>query len=524
LVIVIKNGGERIMRKLLKPRKQATPKEQNQSDKKFPIRNHLEENLDECKKQFEHCSDVVFRYLMVGEHKASLIFIDGLIDTASVEIHALNQLLAPIKTEKLTAEYIKQEIVSTNQVTITDDLDELIKHVLKGNTAILVDQLDKGIILDAKGGARRSVSEPETETTVRGSKEGFTENLRVNTALVRQRIHSQDLKIISREVGTHTRTEIAILYMENLAPPELIKEVFKRLDRIKIDGVLESGYIEELIEDHPMSFFPQIQNTERPDTVAANLLEGRVSIIVNGTPFALILPVSFWQFIQASEDYYQRFHIAIFLRLLRVALLFFSLLLPAFYIAVTTFHQEMIPTNLLYSIAASREAIPFPVFIEAMIMEMAFEALREAGVRLPKIVGQAVSILGALVIGQAAVEAGIVSAPMVIIVSVTGIASFTIPRFNMSISIRLLRFPMMILAGTFGLFGVIIGAICVLTHLCKLRSFGVPYFTPLGPLKWNELKDVFIRVPWWDMDQRPTDFVDDNVVRETPDLEPSPSK
>lgn len=203
-------------------------------------------------------------------------------------------------------------------------------------------------------------------------------------------------------------------------------------------------------------------------------------------------------------------------------MIFLALMLPAIYIAVTTYHQEMIPTNLLYSIAASRESIPFPAFVEAMIMEIAFESLREAGLRLPKVIGQAVSILGALVIGQAAVEAGIVSAPMVIIVSLTGIASFTIPKFNLAITIRILRFPMMLLAGLFGLFGITLGSILIVTHLCKLRSFGVPYFSPIGPFKWKELKDVFIRAPWWAMDKRPTQTISENVQRQTEHMRPSP--
>jgi spore germination protein len=495
-------------------------KHTDQSDKETPVALDINENIKILKKELNNCSDIVFRSLMVGNHKAYIVFVDGLIDRVSVELHALQQLLGQMTVENLTAEYLEENIVSVNSVIESKDIMNLIKQILDGNTVLLVDTLTKALVLDAKGGQRRSVSESETESSIRGPREGFTENLRVNTALVRHKIHSKDLKIIAKEVGEQTRTSLAILYMENLAPPELVDEIISRIERIEVDGVLESGYIEEFIEDNPWSFFPQIQNTERPDSVAANLLEGRVAIIVNGTPFALILPVTFWQFLQASEDYYQRYHIAFFLRFLRVVLLFLALLLPAFYVACTTFHQEMIPTNLLYSIAASREAIPFPAFVEALIMEISFEALREAGIRLPKVIGQAVSILGALVIGQAAVEAGIVSAPMVIVVSLTGIASFTIPRFNMAISIRLLRFPMIFLAGTFGLVGVVIGSITLLTHLCRLRSFGVPYFSPLGPLKWSELKDVFIRVPWWEMNQRPSEFVKEDVVREKNNLKP----
>lgn len=513
--------GEFVRRHLKKPKKlKETIELQRQIEKE--VVGEITRNIDLLKSIFADCSDVKFRPLKVEERTAYLIFIDGLIDNTSIQFNALHELLSETQIDDLTADYIQQKMVSISDVLEANQLAEIVKQVLDGNTILLVDGIAQALVLNAKGGERRAVAEPETETAVRGPREGFTESIAVNIALIRQKIRSSHLKLITREIGTETRTIIGVMYLDNLASPDLVAEVQKRLSRIKIDAILESGYIEELIEDEPRSLFPQIQNTERPDTVAGNLLEGRVAILVNGSPFTLILPTTFWQLLQANEDYYHRFHISIFIRALRILMIFLALMLPAIYIAVTTYHQEMIPTNLLYSIAASREAIPFPAFVEAMIMEIAFESLREAGLRLPKVIGQAVSILGALVIGQAAVEAGIVSAPMVIIVSLTGIASFTIPKFNLAITIRMLRFPMMVLAGLFGLFGISIGSIMIVTHLCKLRSFGVPYFSPLGPLNWKELKDVFIRAPWWAMDRRPTQTIRENVKRQTDHLRPSP--
>ncbi|GIN60988.1 putative membrane protein YfkQ [Robertmurraya siralis] len=508
-------------RRLIKPKK---IKESIEIDNKTgePISADVEENIDIIKSLFESCADVKFRSFKVQEYSAYLIYIDGLIDNMSIQFSALHELLSKTRIEHLNADFIQEKMVSINDVVEADKLDEIVKQVLDGNTVLMVDGIDKALVLNAKGGERRSVSEPETETAVRGPREGFTESIAVNIALIRQKIKSSHLKLITKEIGTETRTIIGLMFIDHLASPDLVEEVEKRLERIEIDGILESGYIEELIEDEPRSLFPQIQNTERPDTVVGNLLEGRVALLVNGSPFTLILPATFWQFLQANEDYYHRYHISLFIRLLRILMIFLALMLPAIYIAVTTYHQEMIPTNLLYSIAASRESIPFPAFVEAMIMEIAFESLREAGLRLPKVIGQAVSILGALVIGQAAVEAGIVSAPMVIIVSLTGIASFTIPKFNLAITIRILRFPMMLLAGLFGLFGITLGSILIVTHLCKLRSFGVPYFSPIGPFKWKELKDVFIRAPWWAMDKRPTQTISENVQRQTEHMRPSP--
>ncbi|KKK38530.1 membrane protein [Mesobacillus campisalis] len=508
--------------KLNKP-KSAKKAELHTDNTERLISAELNANIDILKELFKDCSDIVFRMFKAGAQRAYMVFVDGLVDSNTLQFHVLEQL-EESEGEHFTVERVKDRLISAGTVNDTDKLDELVKQILGGNTGVLIDGLDAALIIDAKGGARRSVSEPETETAIRGSREGFTESLRVNTSLLRHKIRSNRLKVLSKTLGEETQTNIAIVYIEGLAAPELLDEVMNRLENIKIDGILESGYIEELIEDDTWSVFPQIQNTERPDTLAGNLLEGRVGIIVDGTPFALVLPATFWQFMQASEDYYHRFHISVFLRILRLIFIFIALLLPALYVAVTTYHQEMIPTNLLFSVAASREAIPFPAFIEALIMEISFEALREAGIRLPKLVGQAVSILGALVIGQAAVEAGIVSAPMVIIVSMTGIASFTIPRFNMSISIRLLRFPIMILAGMFGLFGIVLGTTFILTHLVKLRSFGVPYFAPLAPLNLRELKDVFIRAPWWALEKRPSQTIKGDLQRQRMHSKPSKPK
>jgi spore germination protein len=486
------------------------------------IQRNLYKNIEYLDSQFKNCSDIVFRHFLINGTKAVLIFVDGLIDNNSIQFNALHELLVEAEVKATPITQLEEKIVSISQVQELKTIGEVIQSVLDGNTVLLADRMNKALALDAKGGTMRSVAEPETEATVRGPREGFNESLRVGTSLIRRKIRSPNLKFIAKKVGAETQTNIAIAYIEGIASPDLLKEVEKRIDRIEIDGILESNYIEELIEDNPWSIFPQMQYTERPDTVAANLLEGRVAIIVDGTPFVLILPTTFWQLFQASEDYYQRYHISFFIRWIRLIFLILALYLPAIYIAILTYHQEMMPTTLLLSVAASREAIPFPAFVEAMIMEIAFEALREAGIRLPKTIGQAVSILGALVIGTAAVEAGIVSAPMVIIVSITGIASFTIPRFNLAISIRLLRFPMMFLAATFGLFGLVIGLVLLSTHLFSLRSFGVPFMAPTGPISVNELKDVFIRMPWWAMKNRPKHIAGGDYQRESDDLMPSP--
>lgn len=325
-------------------------------------------------------------------------------------------------------------------------------------------------------------------------------------------------------VGQVSQTDIVIAYIDGIAPNSVLEEVRKRIRRIQIDGVLDSCYIEEFIEDITWTPFPQVQNTERPDVVCASLFEGKVAIFVDNTPFVLVVPMTFWTGLQAADDYYERSIYTTFVRFIRYALLNIALLLPSLYVALTTFHPQLIPTNLLISIAAAREGVPFPTVIETLMMEFMFEGLREAGIRLPKPVGSAVSIVGALVIGQAAVQAGIASAPVVIIVATTGISSFGIPRYNLGTACRLLRFPMLIMAGMLGLYGVIIGFFIIIIHLLGLRSFGVPYMSPVAPLIPGNLKDIFIRAPRWSMTRRPAFISGANKRRVPEGQQPSPKR
>lgn len=456
---------------------------------------------------FSDCSDVIFRNVKISsEVEGLLVYIEGIVNSADIQDHMLRPLIRGLieqRTDEPAAPLDDTRIALT-QVKKVDTWADAAEGVLESSALLLINGSKEAWLFNVKGGVRRGVEEPQTESVIRGPREGFTETLRVNTALLRFKLKTPALKMLSMTIGTETKTNVVLTYISDIADPKLIKDVKKRLNKIKIDGILESGYIEELIEDHPYSPFPQMHYTERPDTVAGNLLEGRFAIFVDGSPFVLIAPVTMWQMLQASEDYYERFFISNLVRWIRFLFVAIALFLPALYIAITTFHQDMLPTTLILSIAGAREAIPFPALVEALIMELSFEALREAGVRLPKTVGQAVSILGALVIGQAAVQAGIVSAPMVIIVSMTGIASFTIPRFNFAITVRLLRFPIMLLAGALGLYGIVIGLVLISVHLTQMTSFGVPYLSGLSPYSKTDTKDIVIRAPWWKMINRPS--------------------
>jgi spore germination protein KA len=468
----------------------------------------LQENENRLQSIFSSCSDIVFRTIKIfGSKRCLVVFIDGLIDTN----HLDQALLKPMMLLKLEsfdsissfASMLQEEILTIAQITPLTQLQDVVQHVLKGEVVLLFDQEIQALAASVKKWEHRPIAEPSTEPVVRGPREGFNESIRSSTALLRRKIRTSSLKMKPFTVGKESNTDVVVAYIEGIALESVVEEVQNRISRIEMDAVLESGYIEEMIRDAPFSPFPMVQHTERPDVVAGALMEGKIALLVDGTPLVLIVPMTFWSAFQSPEDFYEGFISTTFIRWLRFFFLGVSLLLPSLYVAITTFHQEMIPTSLALSIAASREYTPFPALIEALIMEVTFEALREAGVRLPRPVGQAVSIVGGLVIGQAAVQAGIVSAPMVIVVSVTGIASFIIPRFNMGISIRMLRFPLIFVAGSFGLYGIGAGILAMLIHLVNLRSFGVPYFTPVAPFSWSDLKDVFVRVPWWKMRNRP---------------------
>lgn len=478
-----------------------------------PLSRELEANLREIKAIFDRCSDVVYREFVFAQNeqiRLALIYTDGLADKSQVSeqiMRALSLEVAMVTpaqriTKARALEFIKERGLCIHEIKETDKLQDVVRAIVSGDTVLLIDGHATAIINGARRWEARSISESEAEPTVRGSREAFTETLRVNTALIRRRIKSPNLKIETLRLGKVSETEVAIAYIEGIVNDKLVTEVKSRLESIRVDAVLESGYIEELIEDNPWSVFPTINHTEKPDRVAAMLLEGRVAILVDNTPFVLTVPTLFVEYLHAPEDYYERFLFAFAVRMVRFVAMIISLAMPSLYIAIVSFHHELLPTRLLLSIAAQREAIPYPVLVEVLIMELAFEVLREAGIRLPRPIGQAVSIVGALVIGDAAVRAGLVAASTVIVVALTGICSFVF-FYSASIPFRLLRFALMVLAATLGLLGLISGAAIIAIHLCMLRSFGVPYLSPIVPTTVVDLKDVVFRTPWWAMFSRP---------------------
>lgn len=466
--------------------------------------------------------------------RAAVLHFDGLVDKKLVSDNIVKPLtgqgfagrelewIAGPSGPARAFEAVKSGYVTITEVREVTDLPALLSHMSSGDCVVLIDGHPVALSCSVRGWAERGIEESPSESTVRGPRDSFNETLRTNTGFIRRRIKDPRLRIDEIRIGRLTQTAVDVVYVEGLAPRGLVAEVRTRLSRIDIDGVVESGYLEEFIEDDPNSPFPQLIRTERPDRVVGCLLEGRVAILTDGTPFALIVPVGLTMFITATEDYYERYFIGSFLGLTRFASFFIALILPSLYIAVTTFHQELLPTPLILSIAAQREGVPFPAFIEALLLELSFDVLREAGVRLPRLVGPTISIVGVLVIGQAAVQAGLVSPFMVIIVAFTGIASYATPFYNLGLSVRILRYGVMALAASLGLFGIIAAVSLLLIHLCALRSFGQPYLSPLGPLVVPDLKDAIVRAPWWALDTRPFAARRTNYRRQKQGLRPHP--
>ena len=482
----------------------------------------LDDNIEKIKTLLKDCDDIVYKDFNVGETqklKLALVFTDGLVDKPFINASIMADLMihareVPPDAPKLIEdiyELIRYGTIPSPELKDINNLDDAVLAILTGDTVLLMDGIETIIVIGTKGWPSRGVSEPNTEAIIRGSREGFTETFRFNTALVRRYIRDPRFKIKQMQLGRRSFTDLGVLYIDDIAKPELVEEVKRRLKTIDIDTIMESGYIEELIEDNPYSLFPQIKATERPDKVAAALFEGKVAILVDNTPFALIVPATFNSFFHATEDHYIRWIPATVLRMMRFLAGILSLITPALYIAVTSYHPGILPTALVLSIAASREGVPFPALIEALILELTFELIREAGVRLPSLIGGVVGIVGGLVIGQAAVEAGIVSPIMVIIVAVTAISSFSIPDYGFSNAFRLFRFMLIFASAFLGLYGMVLGLLLMLGHLVRLKSFGTPYLSPFVSFTVSDLKDTMVRLPIFMMKNRPLGIANDKV-------------
>ncbi|GGG13397.1 spore germination protein [Paenibacillus abyssi] len=438
---------------------------------------------------------LVVRRVVIGHtsFQAAVIFLEGLVDWA----HLNRSVLVPLMTMDVQEDFqpdasmLIQQFVTEGQVSESSQLRQIANDILKGSAVLLVDGLNAAIIVEVKGWEKKAIDNPKTEIVVRGPHEGFTEDIQTNLSMIRRRLRTPDLLVEMGYVGTLSRTEIAVVYIKSIANAELVENVRQRIAAIQYDYIGDSGTIEQLIEENNNSFYPSIMSTERPDRVSAQIAEGFVGIIVDNSPFALIVPGHFPLFLQTAEDAYLRWPYSTFLRIVRTIGFFISLYLPAVYVAIANYHQEMMPTTLILAIAGTRESVPIPVAAEAFMLESMFELIREAGVRIPSVIGPTIGIVGALILGQAAVQANIVSPIVVIITSTTALASYTIPNYNMQFATRILRFIYLLSASFLGLIGIVMVSIILWSFRAASNSFGVPNLSPITPHKPSN--DTIIR-------------------------------
>ncbi|WP_144028680.1 spore germination protein [Paenibacillus ferrarius] len=477
---------------------QAMPQRQTHNDFLDPS---LAQNLTALQHIFTQTPDLIIREFTIKhtQEPAALVYLMGLVDKNSIN----NNVLRPLQFDADVTDADGSFRLSIGQILRLNSWKHIENAILQGRSVLLVNGRSESFALDTQGWPQRAIEDPSIEASLKGAHQGFVETGTQNIALIRRYISNRELKIKELSIGSRTNTVVSILYLADVAHPEVIQELEDRLGRLEVDTVINTGELAEHIEDNPYSPFPQFILTERPDAAASQILQGRFVVVLDRSPSVLVGPATFTSFFQSIDDYSTRWSIATFIRLLRMFAFLIATFLPAFYIAVISYHFEIIPIKLLLTIGEFRGRVPFPPFVEAVIMEITLEMMREAGVRLPAPVGQTVGIVGGIVIGQAIVQAGLINNIMVIVVAFTAIASFILPNYDMVAAIRLIRFAMMIAAAMFGFVGIIIGMMTMIGHLISLESLGTPYSTPLAPMRFADWKDAFIRMPIWKMRKRP---------------------
>lgn len=487
----------------------------SQSTAKHELSGHIGMDVEAIQTLFGNADDLVIRRIPQsnGQPDLAVLYIDGLVSKDAIAKQIIEPLLHQTNTTSSSAVL---NLISSPDVDAVYNLKQVSDALTLGKCVLLQDTIREALTFGVSEWNQRNVEEPASEPTVRGPREGFTEDLRTNIVLLRRRLRTPALRSERFVIGRRSQTQVQLVYLDGIVRDEVVAEMRDRIQKIDIDAILDSNYVDELISDNPRSPFPSLQRTERPDRVVADLLEGRVALIVDGSPIVLSGPTTLLGLLQTSEDYYLRYHAASFAREIRWIAGFIGLLAPSAYVAILSYHHELIPTQLLFTIAAGREGVPFPPFVEALLMETAFEILREAGLRMPQQIGPALSIVGVLVIGDAAVRAGLVSPLMIVVVGMTAIATFALPSNDLANAIRLLRFPTMFMAAFLGLFGVIFCTMLVGALLISSRSLGVPMLSPYVPLWRRGMKDAMVRAPIWLQRERPWHTVNPDEITRQP--------
>lgn len=483
------------------------------------LQNNFDHDYDFLEKVLAPSGDMVKNMFYAGDKKtrAVVLYVDGMSDSQTIQdfvIRPLQHSSPGEKTDLLS--YVEKHVLEMVDWKEVEAYEDIVTNILSGNAILLVEGCGKAISLSTKDFPGRGVGETQQEMVIRGPKDSFTENFRTNTVLIRRRIRDARLKMEHTSAGERSKTDIAICYMEDLVNRKLLDEVRRRVSHISLDGILDGGMVEQLMEKNPWTPFPQFQHTERPDKAASGLLEGRIVLVIDNSPGVLLLPATYSMFFQSGDDYYTRFEAASFARLLRFAAAIFAIGFPGLYVAIAGFHTEMLPTAFLLSIAQSRTGIVIPVVLEVLLMELQFELLKEAGIHIPGQLGGTIGIVGGLIVGQAAVDAGLVSTIVVIVVSFTAIASFIVPGEAFGGVFRLLKFLFIFAAALWGIYGYLLLFAALLFHLAQLESFGVPYMLPTvcgDRLDYNTKKDLYVRYPLRKMWKRPLFTVEGRRIR-----------
>ena len=481
-----------------------------------PIVKNIQQNRQKFEQMFNNCEDVLKHSFALGRNAdvdCFVAFIETTISNMMLSDSVLGSVLSRLceLSRGEIYQYIEENGLGITDVVEITTMEDAALLMMTGDAILFIDGCEKAYKIAGKGYPGTGVQQVKSEQVTRGSNESFTESVKVNTALVRKRVRSCELKVKNVMAGRRSQTTNALVYMDSIVRPEVLLEVESRLQQIDIDGVLDSGTLEQLMEHSWRSPFPQFQTTERPDKAAMAVLEGRIVLLTDNSPVALILPVNYNSFFQTTDDYYNRWEIVSFERLIRYAASLIAMFLPAMYLAVTNFHTQLLPTKLILSFAEARKGVPFSAVVEILLMELAFELLREAGIRIPGNLGSTIGIVGGLIIGQAAVEASLVSPIVVIVVALTALSSFAIPNEEFGSAYRIMKFIFIIAAAIWGYYGILLAGILLLMHLAGLKSFGIPYLTPFVTAEANEpdekdyddLRDSLIRQPLYRLFKRP---------------------
>ena len=469
-------------------------------------------------KQIKNSDDVVVRDFVAFGKNAKLVFIDNLVNKQLIDSAILAPLQKSKKDLKSSSAIISQTLAECGAST-KNDLNDIIKELLNGSCVIFFEKQNYAICAPVQGFEKRAISEPPTSAVVKGPREGFTEDLQTNLSLIRRKLKTSALSVKKTTIGKETNTTVAVVFLSSVADSAVVAEVMRRLSGIEIDGIIDSFYIEELLQDRRNTVFKQVGSTEKPDIAAAKLLEGRIAVFVDGSPIVLTVPFIFVEDMQSGEDYYSQSSRATFLRIIRVFGVLIGILLPGVYVATQIFHYRLLPLNFLISLLSSVQGLAFPPLIETLFVLFIFDILNEASVRMPKHLGMALSIIGALVLGDTAVQAGLVSPPAILVVAISGITIYTVPDQVGTMS--LLRLALTVIGGIAGYYGLLLSFVFLFWYMCGIQNFGTPYLAPYTPNIPSDKKDALLKQPLQNLVTRPKSIPNKNQKRLKPHKEKS---